>query len=118
MIETACGDSAIRFADRSRGTITGTRLANLLGRIPVQQAIKDSETLKAFNKGKQVPQFAAMVRAEAKERGAAAFALSMPFDEVAVLRQNTSFLEATLHSLGIQSVHVYAGEVDAPGSEA
>ena len=58
-----------------------------------------------------------MVRAEARERGGAAFALSMPFDEVAVLRQNIAFLESTLSSVGIQSVHVFAGDSEPPQPE-
>jgi hypothetical protein len=37
-----CGDQCVPFRNRSREAITGSRLANLLARIPIQQAIMDS----------------------------------------------------------------------------
>ena len=55
----------------------------------VMLVIKDHQELASFNKGKQVPQFAAMVREEAKSKGASALALAMPFDELQVLAQIT-----------------------------
>jgi hypothetical protein len=40
-IELSCRGESVRISNRSRGTITGSRLANLLGRIPIQQALAD-----------------------------------------------------------------------------
>ena len=51
-----------------------------------------------------------MVREEAKTKGAAAFALSMPFDELAVLQQNVPYLCATL---GVAAIHLYADTAHA-----
>ena len=80
----------------------------------VMRAIKDNAELNSFNKGKQVAQFAAMVRDDAKERGADAFALRMAFDEAAILRDNNSFLVSTLASFAVKAVHVYAGAAEPP----
>ena len=75
----------------------------------VLKEIADNEELKAFNKGKQVPQFAAMMRDEAKAStsGKEALSLTMPFDEAHVLRANASFLCAAVP--GIKAVHVWTG---------
>jgi len=77
----------------------------------MKQDIPNSAELQSFNKGKQVPQFAAMVREEAKTKGAAAFALAMPYDEEAVLRDNLSYLCSTL---GVQAVHLYTADYEIP----
>jgi len=70
--------------------------------------------LVSFNKGKQVPQFAASVRDEAKRIGAAAFALSMPFDEAALIEQNLAYLLGTLSVTGVKAVHVYTASDALP----
>ena len=70
----------------------------------VMPLINKHEELKSFNKGKQVPQFAAMMREEAKTKGPAALALSMPFDELSVLRDNLPYLCATLN---VAKIHLY-----------
>ena len=70
----------------------------------VMPMINKNEELKAFNKGKQVPQFAAMVREEAKSKGKAALALSMPFDELSTLTNNLPYLCATLN---VAKIHLY-----------
>jgi len=75
----------------------------------IMRDINGNDELKAFGKGKQVPQFAAMIREEAKEKGTAAFALAMPFDERAVLSDNLPYLCSIL---GVEAIHLYAG--DAP----
>jgi len=67
------------------------------------------EELLSFNKGKQVAQFAASVRADAAEIGSSAFALKMPFDEARVIEENRAYLKATLAVTGVQEVHIYAG---------
>lgn len=74
----------------------------------VMRDIKDNAELNSFNKGKQVPQFAAMVRDEAKTRGAEAFALKMPFDEQSVLRENLPYLCSIL---GVSAIHLYAADM-------
>jgi len=81
----------------------------------MKEIIPKHEELASFNKGKQVPQFAAMVRQEAKgdlqkdppvePKGASAFALRMPFDELAVLSENTAYLCTTI---GVAAIHVWA----------
>ena len=70
----------------------------------VMKAIPQNKELAAFNKGKQVPQFAAAVREEAKLKGAAAFALKMPFDELALLTDNLPYLCSTLQIAKINLV--------------
>ena len=69
--------------------------------------IKDNAELNSLGKGKQVPQFAAMVRDEAKTRGASAFALAMPFDEKAVISSNLPYLCSIL---GVDAIHLYSGD--------
>jgi len=80
----------------------------------MKQDIPNSAELQAFNKGKQVPQFAAMVREEAKSKGAAAFALAMPFDEETVLRDNLPYLCSTL---GVAAVHLFTEAHELPEPE-
>ena len=57
----------------------------------------------------EVPQFAAMMREEAKTstNGKEALSLTMPFDEAHVLRAHSSFLCAAVP--GIKAVHVWTG---------
>ena len=83
----------------------------------VMVVIKNHQELNSFNKGKQVAQYAAMVMEEAKTKGAAAFALQMPFDELMVLRDNLPYLCSTLN---IAAVHLWtesAGEDNLPQPE-
>jgi len=70
----------------------------------VLRVIKDHAELASFGKGKQVPQFAAMMMAECKANGIGALSLTMPFDEARVLRENTAFLCA---AVGVAAVHVW-----------
>ena len=53
----------------------------------VLRVIKDHAELASFGKGKQVPQFAAMMLAECKANGIGSLSLTMPFDEAQVLAQ-------------------------------
>eukprot|EP00325_Prymnesiales_sp_UTEX-LB-985_P010652 CAMPEP_0174761884 /NCGR_PEP_ID=MMETSP1094-20130205/109498_1 /TAXON_ID=156173 /ORGANISM="Chrysochromulina brevifilum, Strain UTEX LB 985" /LENGTH=1269 /DNA_ID=CAMNT_0015967831 /DNA_START=53 /DNA_END=3862 /DNA_ORIENTATION=+ len=78
--------------------------------IGVMTAIKEHAELSSFNKGKQVPQFAAMMREEAKTKGKAALALTMPFDELSILRDNEAYMCATLN---LAAVHIYTGPAEA-----
>ena len=81
----------------------------------MKEIIPKHAELASFNKGKQVPQFAAAVIAEAKgneksdppapPKGASAFALKMPFDELAILSENTAYLCA---SIGVSAIHIFA----------
>ena len=80
----------------------------------VMKSIPQNKELAAFNKGKQVPQFAAMVREEAKTKGKAAFALAMPFDELKILSDNVPYLCATLN---VSAVHLLTDEATAPQPE-
>ena len=77
----------------------------------VMPLINKHEELKSFNKGKQVPQFAAMMREEAKTKGPAALALSMPFDELSVLRDNLPYLCATLN---VAKIHLFTDASPGP----
>ena len=70
----------------------------------VLRVIKDHAELASFGKGKQVPQFAAMMLAECKANGIGSLSLTMPFDEAQVLRDNTAFLCA---AVGVAAVHVW-----------
>eukprot|EP00316_Scyphosphaera_apsteinii_P022855 CAMPEP_0119322566 /NCGR_PEP_ID=MMETSP1333-20130426/58600_1 /TAXON_ID=418940 /ORGANISM="Scyphosphaera apsteinii, Strain RCC1455" /LENGTH=1184 /DNA_ID=CAMNT_0007329827 /DNA_START=45 /DNA_END=3599 /DNA_ORIENTATION=- len=83
----------------------------------VMPMFKTHAELNSFNKGKQVPQFAAAVREEAKSSGASAFALKMPFNEAAVVTQNLAYLKTTLSVNGIQAVHVYTDKHDLPNPD-
>lgn len=71
----------------------------------LKDVIPKHAELASFNKGKQVPQFAAMMREEAKSKGKVALALKMPFDELSVLSENAAYMCATL---GVSAVHIYA----------
>jgi len=73
----------------------------------VMRDINANDELKSFGKGKQVPQFAAMVRDEAKTKGKEAFALAMPFDEKAVITDNLPYLCSIL---GVDAIHLYSGD--------
>jgi len=99
----------------------------------VLNALSKDAAILAFNKGKQVAQFAAMVKDEAMgkrkwkdgawdgeweivPKGDAAFALKMSFDEASVLQQNVPYLLATL---GVEAIHVLpAGDGDNEGGAA
>lgn len=70
--------------------------------------IKDNAELNSFNKGKQVPQFAAMVRDEAKAKGSDAFALKMSFSEKAILQENLPYLCSIL---GVEAIHLYTDDM-------
>jgi len=80
----------------------------------VMPMFKTHAELNSFNKGKQVPQFAAAVRDDAKLKGAAAFALSMPFDEICVVEDNLPYLLATLSVTGIKAIHIYTEGMELP----
>jgi leucyl-tRNA synthetase len=77
----------------------------------VMPVINKHEGIKSFNKGKLPAQFAAMIMDEAKTKGAGAFALKMPFDEVAVLTQNNAYLASFV---GVASINIFT---DAAGQE-
>ena len=79
------------------------------GEVPVKvmKELDKNDELKGFGKGKQVPQFAAMMRDDAKNNGPAALALALPFDEVAILRDNTAFLCSALQ---VAAVHIYTDD--------
>ncbi len=72
----------------------------------VMRVIKDHDELNSFNKGKQVAQFAAMVKEDAKTNGARAFALEMVFDETRLLEENVPYICAILN---ISAAHVFDG---------
>ena len=76
----------------------------------VMPLLNKHEELKSFGKGKQVPQFAAMMCAEAEAKGLGALALSMPFDELSVLADNLPYLCATLN---VAKIHLYMDGGDA-----
>jgi len=80
----------------------------------VMPLLNKNEELLSFNKGKQVSTFAAMVIKEATTKGAAAFALSMPFDEHAILKDNLPYLCA---NLAVSAVHLYTDAVVGPEAE-
>lgn len=62
--------------------------------------LASSAEIKAFNKGKGPQQFAASMREAAALHGASALALTMPFDEAEILRQNMPYLTSTVSSIG------------------
>ena len=55
-----------------------------------------------------------MMREEAKNKGKAALALGMPFDEYAILAANLPYLCSTL---GVQKVHLYTDVSEGPQPE-
>ena len=77
-------------------------------RTSAMQALGQVAELRA--RGKHPAVFAATLRAELKEKGAAAFELAPPFDEVAVLRENEAYI---CTALDVSAIHVLTDESTA-----
>ena len=81
-------------------------------------AIARHPELQSAKKVKPASIFAASVREEAKQSGASALALTMPFDEAHLIRSNTPYLLTCLAPLKIKFLHVHSADGDRPIPES